>query len=550
MKKILFLVSLICLSCSDHIEYNPISDNVKDIFGVEFSKEHDWNTTTFEEVTLNTQGASKIQILCYSDYATILNEVMVTSDIVTISYDAPKDNKGIYANYIYNNGDCIIRNIKEQNFSRRVSKDYILPLGDYFIEDSIESYACQRGWIQNEKLYQLNNSPVMEVSDYNEEYATTLRMLIFSYFKNGRKYNNLPLVKTIGYYNENSYAITTGKAPIIVSPIYKNDGGYKEVENSDLYYYYFKDSVNLETIPKYEAFEFRECIKDDDVLSKHKSYVLLYFDENGKGSFQFPEGYKIGFMIRANTTAEKLAKQGELYIDGRLNNYINKYGSFKSSKLGENGPRGTWLRINDKIFLCVESGTDTDFNDIILEVEGGIEKVGSTPSIDYNYYTFCFEDSRLGDYDLNDVVLKGRRLNETQVEYTLMACGAFDKLYIYNIEGKTINHFNEIHSLFGKEQFINTIKGDSIPYIIDTIEVSKSFSFLKDQPYIYDETKGWEIKISRKGEDPHAIMVPYDFKWPLERICIKNAYTQFNNWGVKFVEETDWYKYPVENNIY
>ena len=52
------------------------------------------------------------------------------------------------------------------------------------------------------------------------------RQIIFSYFKNGRKYNNLPLVKSSSYYNETVYPITTGDEPIIVSPVYKNDGGY------------------------------------------------------------------------------------------------------------------------------------------------------------------------------------------------------------------------------------------------------------------------------------------------------------------------------------
>ena len=70
------------------------------------------------------------------------------------------------------------------------------------------------------------------------------------------------------------------------------------------------------------------------------------------------------------------------------------------------------------------------------------------------------------------------------------------------------------------------------------------------QPYIYDASKGWEIKISRTGDSPYAIMIPYDFKWPLERICIKDAYADFNNWGAKLIDETDWYKFPKEDKIY
>ena len=82
-------------------------------------------------------------------------------------------------------------------------------------------------------------------------------------------------------------------------------------------------------------------------------------DENTVGSYQFPEGYRIGFMVRAKTTAEGGKKQGELYGDGRLNNYINNYGNFKSSKLGTDGPRSCWMTVNGKMLLCFESGTDT-----------------------------------------------------------------------------------------------------------------------------------------------------------------------------------------------
>ena len=39
-------------------------------------------------------------------------------------------------------------------------------------------------------------------------------------------------------------------------------------------------------------------------------------------------------------------------------------------------------------------------------------------------------------------------------------------------------------------------------------------------------------------------MIPYDIKWPLERVRISNAYKQFNSWGMGSVEDNEWYKYP------
>jgi hypothetical protein len=81
--------------------------------------------------------------------------------------------------------------------------------------------------------------------------------------------------------------------------------------------------------------------------------------------------------------------------------------------------------------------------------------------------------------------------------------------------------------------------------------VAKTFSFLDPdtQPYIINITNGNTVKISKKGEDPHGIMIPYDFRWAKEKVCIKDAYELFNNWGVNPVVSTDWYKYPTDGKV-
>ena len=576
---------------NNSISKEQIDENTKKVFGVTFDPNHDWCTTVSGNVTVNNipNTVDKVQLLVYLEdgetnefdekvtSVNILNESDVNNKTsVSLNYDTPKDNLGLFIRFISKDGSYSIKKLDDNtaSYSRRaltrgVSDSYALPLGDFYITNSEASYANERGWIPGEMLYQIGDyeSQKINVDDYDEDYKATFRMLIFSYFKNGRKYNNLPLVKESGYYNEKIYPITTGTEPIIVSPVYKNDGGYKEVENSDLYYYYFKESElgsdpvgYIESLPKYKAIQFNQCIKGDDVISKHVSYALMYFGDGNpeigvtKGSYQFPQGYKIGFMVRAKTTAESCKKQGELYGDGRLNNYINAYGNFKSSKLGEDGPRMTWLNVNGRLLLCCESGTDTDFNDIILEVEGGIEGIDvPIPNIDYNNYTFCFEDTYLGDYDMNDVVIKGKRISETVVEYSVIACGAYDNLKIMNINGNTINSNIEVHHMFGVEGgFINTTKGNYIAPVVERVNVSKTFSFLNEdtQPYIYDMTTGQTIKLSKKGENPYGIMIPYDFKYPLERVCIKNAYSDFNNWGQNPITSTDWYKKPNEDYVY
>jgi hypothetical protein len=50
-----------------------------------------------------------------------------------------------------------------------------------------------------------------------------------------------------------------------------------------------------------------------------------------------------------------------------------------------------------------------------MEVEGGIEGIIVIPEPVYNVYTYCFEDTQNGDYDLNDVIIKAKRLSTTKV---------------------------------------------------------------------------------------------------------------------------------------
>lgn len=583
MRKIVYtlLIMSICLlsGCMKHdfnnndYEQQQIDENVHKVFGVLFDKNHDWCTTTNGSIKIQIPaGTEKVQLLAYvrDDDATsllVMNEADVNNQSeITMSYDIPDNNLGMAVSFI-SGSDYIIKFVNTVAKTRGISgtrTDISLPNNDLKVTGSISSYASDRGWIPGEKLYQTTIEGV-SVPDYDDEYKAVFRTLIFSYFKNGRKYNHLPLVKNSGYYNENYYPVTTGAGPVIISPVYKNDGGYHEVDNSDLYYYYFKDEditgdpvSYLESLPKYKAIQFNQCVKGDDVIQKHKSYGIVYWgdgipDENTVGTYQFPEGYKIGFMVRAMTTSEGGKKQGELYCDGRLNNYINNYSkcNFKSSNLGVDGPRAAWMTVNGRMLLCLESGTDTDFNDIILEVEGGVNPITVIPELENNFYVFCFEDTRLGDYDMNDVVIRAKRVNETTVEYKVMACGANDKLKIMNVNGSIINDNTEVHSMFCvNNEFINTVTMDYEP-IVDIVTVSKNFSFLDPdtQPYIINMSKGNTVKISKKGEDPHGIMIPYDFRWTKERVCIKDAYLMFNNWGANPVVSTDWYKYPEEDKV-
>jgi hypothetical protein len=300
-------------------------------------------------------------------------------------------------------------------------------------------------------------------------------------------------------------------------------------------------------------------------------------------SFTIPAGYYVGFMLRknkhdykdtympnndidgnnykgknyANKSYAKI-ENGEVYADGRLNKEINQFPKFDEAVRDKGmlltDPRAAIFGANQKVYMMFEEGSDVNFVDMIVEINGGLEQVDAAQEIKGNVYTFCFEDRNLGDYDMNDVVIKAERLNLYQVKSSVVACGAYDELYLRNINGQTLNENTEIHSLFGVTNlstFINTQTPNYDPKSeVITVDPTFSFTDFSKQIYIYNKTQGYDVKMSKKGEDPHGIMIPCDFAYPKEKICIKDAYKQFMNWGTNPVSSTDWYLHPEDGKVF
>lgn len=575
-----------------------IKNHAEEILGFTIPDNQDWISTESGTVTINvTSAVTKVAVMALVaqtdedgetyNSMTKLNEAEIKDkSSISLNYDVPQKNEGLYVAF-YTEKGCYYKKVEGNSVSfdqapaktRAITRTVSAPSGTFAIGKIDTSFAAKRGWIPNERLYMLSDADYdrmkIAADPYSDEYNALVRDLVFAYLPNTKKENNLIQIMEAGYTDDDAYRITTGEeGPIVVSPIYKQDGADKygnEVYNSDLYYYYFNPAempssaeeqvAFLQSLPKYKLIPFNLCFeyKEDNILAKKASFAALYFGDSKtpiigtEGTFRFPKGYKIGFMVRAKTITEAPNKQGELYFDGRLNAKINNFGNF--NKLNSTDPRATWLKINDRVLMCWESGTDRDFNDILLEVEGSVEPIYTAHEFEYNTYTFCFEDTQKGDYDLNDIVIKAKRINETTVEYSLVACGAYDELFVKNVNADVIKDDIEIHSLFGKspKQFINTESGaEKLSVITARKTVSESFSFLdeKNQPYVYDATTKHTVKLSLKGQDPHGIMIPFDFKYPVEKVCIKDAYNEFNNWGKNPVNSTNWYTKPVTGKVF
>ena len=68
--------------------------------------------------------------------------------------------------------------------------------------------------------------------------------------------------------------------------------------------------------------------------------------------------------------------------------------------------------------------------------------------------------------------------------------------------------------------------------------------------YIKNETTGEEIHVPETGNVPLAIIMPFDFHYPMEREKISNAYTEFLKWAQDATGYDDWYNYYTEDDVY
>jgi hypothetical protein len=418
-----------------------------------------------------------------------------------------------------------------------------------------------------------------------------------TYLNRDKQRTRIEMIRNSDMFTREHNTLTaTGEEPIVLTPMFFPSS---EMKYCDIYYYYYNPTVMegkseaeqiqiLKDLPKYKAFscnEFKDCGKQE--VSRGDSYVLPYFGDDapkeGKAavSLIIPENYKVGFMYRkmmnvvskTNLSGKtqdvdyqaygdyfycgKIGKQnGEGYGDGRLNKQINHFGDFASAKLNDDDTRIAIFSCNGKSFLAVEDGVEQQYSDAFIEVVGGIEDATEAQTIKFNVFTFCFEDriDENTDYDMNDVVIKAERLDATHVKYSLVACGAYDEIYLRNINGKHLNKNTEVHAMFGKpaNYYINTTNSGKVDAIVDTIEVKADFSLAdaSKQMYIYDANTKEEIRLATKGEDPHAILIPYDFQYPTEKTCVKDAYLEFNSWGQNPIAATDWYTKPVAGKVF
>ena len=349
------------------------------------------------------------------------------------------------------------------------------------------------------------------------------------------------------------------------------------------------------------------AITDFELPAKY--YPEILDPTHATASAIIPDGYRIGFMIRKDNgnKTENMGndKRGCLYGCGELNKEINTFGQFKSSVelygMELNDPRMATFTANGKTYLCFEEGADTQYSDVIIEIggvsttqvrkaiaeepddsnketiidddnnegESGVYMFDDIEEISGMPYTMCFEDRpQEADYDMNDVVLRCIRYqgkeHPNRVYLSLVATGAFDRVFIEGIEGTLVGGTDlkdkEVHELFGvadetgNARYVNTLADQAAPIgypmAIYDIDPSLSIPQFLSKIYIKNQSTGWKISVPKKGEAPYVLIIPGDFNYPRENQSIVNTYTYFSTWAKKASQYGDWLYWFDESKIF
>lgn len=187
-----------------------------------------------------------------------------------------------------------------------------------------------------------------------------------------------------------------------------------------------------------------------------------------------------------------------------------------------------------------------------------------TPNPRPAVWSYAFEDTPLGDYDMNDVVIKvsyhydeaTQKADESKLDVTLCCTGATLGLKVY-LNKTALFGGEEVHKALGRTvpELVNTGAGPDADSYTVTIDTPANFEFGTADFWIESPRVPGGVHIAKKGQDPHGIVIPADWAWPTEYTCIKDAYPSFIEFAkdASTKDETilNWYKQtPVSGKTY
>ena len=479
--------SLMLAGCTKDVYKEPAgqyAENFVEEFG-SISPDQDWNMAGQKTVNVNPGAASQVEIYTLNgDAYQLAGRYRNVSGRQTLTFDAAKSvNDFIVAA----GGKALrVRNGGSADFANATTRTYQPDVSGVFTR----------------------------LEDYKE--FTRSEVMAFA--------ETLPDGENNSGKATDNFEIIAGNERVTVFPVYWNAGNTHE-----LGVYWYEGDVRRErvvyTSKQGDDVQYKEngVWQTPNVYMSQESLTDAATDIRSRGfAISLPAGTKYGFYINATYGG---SSRGVYYSNAGLNADGDKHAFiFTDGKTGR-----TFLGFED------EANKDYDLNDLVLIIDPEPVIVNNDPQ----KWILAIEDlGDTDDYDFNDVVVEVEHVSgETTAKVTALAAGGSKDVQLYYV-GAPVG--GEFHTWFGEGafksgDFFNTqgsgARGKTI--VIEGVPADFTLASAESRMGGFQvSVEGGKAVVAAPGagEAPQMICVPGSWKWPKERINIKEAYPDFERW--------------------
>ena len=593
------LVMGLLAACSNKVDYyeKPTEENNNDVptvdaithaektLGVKIDKRQDWVLTVASSVTIIADAASlpnvaEVQVLSanpFAESAVLLGKAPVQQGgSATVSFRAPNYLTQLYAACVSKEGKCravpfqigqqTVSFTNETQAASRASRSHRVQgtATEYGITaPQPTTNALNFGWTDTKQ--NIKNPPM---TDYLSTWLPDLTQEAHRFLpRDKQNYDSLAAHPELQ--GQATIEVDDEGGEVLVTFI----GGTSNARDR-LGYCYYEGEGDMKTLRKfvitrhYDPYNYYDAdYSTTPTTYKTRQMKLLYELPDGQYTTIFPANTKISWFIERDYYLDDDPPM--FFGDGQLNKEVCQWlgntledGHYDDSFAQyPDRQRIVVFSVNGHNLLSCEDWTDWEFNDKMFWVSGAVKQApepSPEPTIEPQVWTYAFEDTPLGDYDMNDVVFQARKHDgdTIKLDITLLAIGATYDIWVYFAANKTDVFGSEVHDLMkvARRQMVNTDGGITVDSVTVTVPRPANFDFQTNSFYIKVQTPEgvrYNVAVPTKGKEPHGVVIPAMWCWPKERVCIVKAYPKFAEWA-KDIDNTkarDWYLTPDSSQI-